>query len=375
MGLQDRDYVRGKQGSSGRRGSFRGGGAGPSATWYGRLFDRLGWSVTVWLVVINVTVFVGEMLIRNTPWGTMAIPSMIAWTEGATPDMKARAVRPTNVPLEQRLANGVPIVDPQTNQLIGRERWVVTNLLQGWGHFSTAKAFLALEVWRFISFQFLHVSLIHLVLNMLALWVFGPDVEEYLGRKRYMALYLVCGVFGAVSYLLLNLLGQIIPGGSMIPGLLVDDVRTPLVGASAGIFGIMLAAAFVAPNRVIQVLFVFSVRQRPAIYAFLAIAILSLLLGSNNAGGEAAHIGGAAAGYYFIRRMYLLRDFFDVLGEDGASAKGAPRGGKPAPKPGPSSQVDAILDKIRQQGQESLSDAERKILAEATAARQQGDQR
>lgn len=358
-----------------------------SSSWLGRLFDRLGWSVTVWLIVINVTVFVGEMLIRNTPWGTMVVPSMVVWTEAATPEMKARAVTPNNVPLEAKLTRGVPIVDPQTSQVIGNQRWVQTNLLNGWGHFSTAKAFLALEVWRFVSFQFLHVSLIHLGLNLLALWVFGPDVEEYLGRKRYMALYLVCGVFGAVTYLLLNLLGQVIPGGSMIPGLLVDDIRTPLVGASAGIFGIMLAAAFVAPHRIIQVLFVFSVRQRPAIYAFFAIAVISLLLNTNNAGGEAAHVGGAAAGYYFIRRMYLLRDFFDVLGEDGDKGKkpgpsrGSPRAvageAKPVavsvtPEP---AEVDAILDKIRQQGSQSLTEAERKILAEATNSRQQEPKR
>jgi hypothetical protein len=84
--------------------------------------------------------------------------------------------------------------------------------------------------------------------------------------------------------------------------------------------------------------------------------------------------------------MYLLRDFFDVLGEDGSSGKkpGLARGagkGAGANSSGPASsagasdpnaaQVDAILDKIRQQGSQSLSEAERKILAEATSARQQ----
>jgi hypothetical protein len=182
-------------------------------------------------------------------------------------------------------------------------------------------------------------------------------VEEYLGRKRYLAIYLVCGVFGALAYLLLNLLGNLLPNVH-IPALLFQDPRTPLVGASAGIFGIMLAAAFVVPQRVIDLLFVIPIRVKPAVYLFLGLSVISLVMGSANAGGEAAHVGGAVAGYYFIRHMYHLRDFFDVFG----------RSEKPGAARINQSEVDRILAKIHQHGESSLDDDERETLKRATDA-------
>jgi membrane associated rhomboid family serine protease len=55
------------------------------------------------------------------------------------------------------------------------------------------------EFWRFISFQFLHANLSHLLFNMIGLYFFGSIVEQYLGSKRYLAFYLLCGVAGAAA--------------------------------------------------------------------------------------------------------------------------------------------------------------------------------
>ncbi|MCB1282387.1 MAG: rhomboid family intramembrane serine protease, partial [Salinibacterium sp.] len=116
----------------------------------------------------------------------------------------------------------------------GYGRW---SRLHDLGHFSTAKAFfdiqsdgkliLNLQVWRFVTFQFLHDlgSIWHIVLNMFGLWIFGRTVEQYLGGKKYLAFYLVCGIFGALLYLLLNLLGSM---GLHIPGVMMSDPHTPL---------------------------------------------------------------------------------------------------------------------------------------------------
>ena len=83
------------------------------------------------------------------------------------------------------------------------------------GYFSTEKMTWGggLEFWRFLTFQFLHANPVHVAFNMMGLYIFGGMVEEHLGRKKYLAFYLVCGVFGAFMYLLLNLLGG---SGSMI---------------------------------------------------------------------------------------------------------------------------------------------------------------
>ncbi|MBY0307302.1 MAG: rhomboid family intramembrane serine protease [Phycisphaerales bacterium] len=352
MGVSDRDYARVNEN--------RWGGAPPGSQAAGgrpRRFDPRSWSMTGWLVFVNVAVWIAGIGMFFIPGdrGWVAVPVDIVWEPGVAESVKARALE-VDVSKQQKIVAGAPII-VRTGQRVGTQRYTPMTLDQAWGHFSTAKAFGQLEVWRFVTFQFLHSGWTHLILNMIGLWTFGPDVEDYLGRKRYLALYLACGVFGAVSYLLLNLVGNLLPSVH-IPGLLFQDVRTPLVGASAGIFGIMLAAAFVVPQRVIDLLFVIPIRVKPAVYLFFGISVINLIFGARNAGGEAAHVGGAVAGYYFIRNMYLLRDFFDVFG---ASRKpGAARVNQ--------AEIDRILAKIHQHGEPALDDEERETLRRATEA-------
>lgn len=355
MGIHDRDYARADRNAP-RQGT--------------RLLPSPArWSMTLWLIVINVAIFAIGLLLMRTGAGQTLVPGPVQFN--------------SNVPIQVQRApvligpidpqnNRAPLFDPATRQLIGAQQFYTMTLDQAWGHFSTAKGFLSLEVWRFITFQFLHSGWTHIFLNMLGLWVFGPDVEAFLGRRRYLALYLTCGAFGAVAFLLLNFLGNTLGQQYRIPGLLFDDVTTPLVGASAGIFGIILAAAYVAPQRMLYILGIIPMRQRPAAYLLIAIAAVQLILGSNNAGGEAAHLGGGLAGYFFIRRMYLLRDFFDVLGPEKPSKAKAPTGKPPPAPPDPHAvEVDRILAKITATGQASLTDAERETLARAAGTSNQ----
>ncbi|MBT4524096.1 MAG: rhomboid family intramembrane serine protease, partial [Phycisphaerae bacterium] len=97
--------------------------------------------------------------------------------------------------------------------------------LKDWLHLSTTHSILGVQYWRFIGFQFLHANFQHLLFNMIGLYFFGPLVEQYLGGKRFLAFYLLCGIFGAVLYLLLNLGGLIF--GDSIPGFLFNDPSTP----------------------------------------------------------------------------------------------------------------------------------------------------
>jgi membrane associated rhomboid family serine protease len=298
---------------------------------------------------------------------------------GVPPEVRSRAVVVERELITMSGAPACAVVDPETKKIVGGKFVQAVPVVEYWGHFSTAKAFFGLEVWRFVSFQFLHANLTHLVMNMFGLYFVGPLVEQYLGRKRYLAYYLTCGVFGALMYLLLNVMGYgllalKVVASAKVPGLLFDDTYTPLVGASAGIFGILMAAAFIAPNAIVQVMFVIPMRMRTAVYAFVAIAAGSLILGSSNAGGEAAHLGGAAAGAFFIRRMHLLRDFFDVLG-DSRGPKTGPVKAATVTRAGPPTQeqVDRVLAKVSAGGIASLSEAEKEILkADTLAKRERG---
>lgn len=251
-----------------------------------------------------------------------------------------------------------------------------------WGHFSTFQGFQRLEVWRLVTFQFLHDpnSILHLAFNMFGLWVFGGIVEQTLGRRKYLAFYLVCGIFGGLLYLLLNLLGGIF--NIRLPGVLFADPKTPLIGASAGVFGVIMACAYIAPTMVVQLIFPpISMKMRTLAYIYVGIAAVNLLLGGRNAGGDAAHIGGALAGAYFIRNSHLLLDFFDVW-KDSRKQKRPGGGRSPAGGGGASkaerrraseeAEIDAILAKIQEQGIGSLNAREKKLLAKDTERRRGG---
>jgi membrane associated rhomboid family serine protease len=220
-------------------------------------------------------------------------------------------------------------------------------------------------MWRYLTFQFLHGSVSHIFFNMFGLWIFGGMVEQYLGSKRYAAFYLTCGVFGAVSYLLLNLLGARV--GVRLPGVLFDSLYTPLVGASAGVFGVIMACAYIAPNAIVQLLFPpIPLKLKWFAYGYVAFAAWNLLRGGSNAGGDAAHIGGAIAGFFFIRNAHLLRDFFDIFGD---SRKQSESGGGGARKRPDDSEVDRILAKVARDGLGSLTDPEKSTLRRASERR------
>ncbi len=260
---------------------------------------------------------------------------------------------------------GRPVVDPNGKpvfQSVGRRWFTLRPPLDCWGHFSTGKAFLQLEVWRFLTFQFLHGSVWHLVFNMLGLYFVGWMVEERLGTRRFAAFYLACGICGAGLYLLLNVTANSLVAAGIdgnMPPLLFSDPYTTLIGASAGVFGVLMAAAFLRPRERVYVFFAIPLRLKWAVYLFLVLAIANLLAGGPNAGGDAAHVGGAIAGALFIRRPGWLSDFFDEFARPEQLAPAA------APVPLDASDDDAVLEKIDRSGLESLTQAERDALRRA----------
>jgi membrane associated rhomboid family serine protease len=164
------------------------------------------------------------------------------------------------------------------------------------GYFSFTTAIIHLQLWRFITFQFLHANVQHIFFNMLSLYFFGPIVEAYLGTRRYLAFYLISGIGGGLGYIALYYLG-----------FLQGDPRTPLVGASAGIFGVLIGAAQIAPDvRVMMMFPPIPMRLKTMAWVFIGIAIYTVYSNGNNAGGQAAHLGGALIGFILIRNTRWL---------------------------------------------------------------------
>lgn len=252
---------------------------------------------------------------------------------------------------------------------------VPTDILYDLGYLSRYQLMDQWQVWRVLTFQFLHANIWHVAFNMFGLWVFGGIVERHLGFKRYAAFYLVCGIAGGVTYLLLSLLGYIAMqmGLPKMPALLFDSEHTPLIGASAGVFGVIMACAYIMPDAEVQLIFPpVTLRMKLMAYGYVAIAAINLFTHGQNAGGDAAHIGGAVAGYFFIRRPHLLRDFFDVFGNSNLPPR-KPAGAHSRASKGPDRvEVDRILSKVQNEGLASLTEKERRTLREATEAQRGG---
>jgi membrane associated rhomboid family serine protease len=254
-----------------------------------------------------------------------------------------------------------------------------SDLMTQIGHFSTYKVTWdgGLQFWRFLTFQFLHSGLMHIAFNMFGLYMFGPMVEQQLGRRKYLAFYLTCGLFGAFTYFLLNALGAMLPN---LPFVLINNPQTQLVGASAGVFGVIVACARISPNTTVQLIIPpVPVKLKYLAYAYVGIATFTVLTRGHNAGGEAAHLGGAAAGFFFIRHSHLLRDFWDVVTDSRKPRKVRTSDLMGNPKlriaRDDESELDALLDRVNQVGHANLTKREKDRLAELTRRRREADGR
>ena len=360
MGLYDRHYYRDDR---------------PGAGLFGREgIARLRMvSVNTWIIIICVAVFVIDGFLPRQYWKpvriTSDLPVMVQLTGGP------QYVEVTSGDESRRLFFERRVVDVSQRppQPVGTVEYQYMPPLQRWLHFSTHAAITRIEFWRFIGFQFLHANLSHLVFNMLGLFFFGPIVEQHLGSKRYLAFYLLCGIFGALMFLLLNILGitatLVLHEGVRIPGFIFTSPYTPLVGASAGIFGVLMAGAYLAPRAQVLLFFIIPMQLRTLAYLLFAFAVWQVLTGGKNAGGEAGHLGGAIAGYYFIRRSHHLHGFFDFLGRADPTSHHYRRSRGAAKRPADRAtggEIDRILDKIKRDGLHSLTDEEKRILSEAS---------
>ena len=242
---------------------------------------------------------------------------------------------------------------------------VMDHRLYEWGAFSIESALRQGKLWEFLTFQFLHGSLIHLLFNSVGLYFFGPWMERWWGARRFLVFYLLCGAAGAAFYTLLWTLG-------MFPN---ESAQTGLIGASAGIYGILMGVAVIAPNLRVALIFPpIEMSMRQMAMLILAIAVLTVLTGfGDNEGGEAGHLGGAILGLLLVRKPQLLKwlDRREAMIEIIRPRAFDP---KQPPKLRPrtevdlalSTEVDRVLDKVSQHGFQSLTQAERAILVAAS---------
>ena len=240
--------------------------------------------------------------------------------------------------------------------------------------------------WQFLTTMFLHGGYFHLAINMFVLWMFGSQVENLWGSKRFLVFYILSGL-----------------GASLLHSLVTmsDAVQVPAVGASGAIFGVMIAFGLLFPNQVILVGLFIPMRARTAVLVFIAI---DLFAGIRDIPGDNiahfAHLGGALTGFILLKTNLHTTIVNKLTGK--SSNKQIHRV-QPPPKPSRFSradrrqsakiidatfhdvpekpprnapvsmdfgenqeQVDRILDKISAQGYQSLTQEEKDLLQQAS---------
>lgn len=227
-------------------------------------------------------------------------------------------------------------------------------------------------VWQLFTFQFLHAGLFHLAFNLLALWFFGRPVEGRLGTANFLKVYFAGGFAGG---LLQTALAWALPGyyGQYV------------MGASAGICALIAVFALMEPEAII-ILLVFPLKAKYLLAIETCIALFFTLVPSNTGVAHAAHLGGIAAGFAFIKwNLYAgwrfnWRPFRNRARRrelvKAATVKPAfwknkagkiPAAEQVEPEEFISREVDPILDKISAHGIQSLTPREKQILEAARA--------
>jgi len=247
--------------------------------------------------------------------------------------------------------------------------------------------------WQLVSYQFLHANFWHIFMNLFALWMFGSELENLWGSKKFLYIYLLSGIGAAIVHMI-------------ITPMLGGDIR-PTVGASGAVYGILLAFGMTFPNRPIFMFPLFI--PIPAKYFILIFAGLELFSGISGNDGVAhfAHLGGAFTAFLLLKfgsRLPFLNnsnnnynDVFSGTYANRDNYEGSQKKTFHSPfkvnwsittkqeKPVnqnssvfftktyivegevvPQSVIDLILDKITLSGFQSLTEKEKKILTEVS---------
>ncbi len=223
--------------------------------------------------------------------------------------------------------------------------------------------------WQLVTYLFLHGGFMHLFFNMFALWMFGMELENVWGSKKFLFYYLLCGVgAGLTNLFIAPLFAQV----------------APTVGASGAVYGVLLAFAMMYPDRPIFIYFLFPVKAKYFITFFILLELFNGVMGTRSGVAHFAHLGGALVGFLYLMaewdRIPVKRWFAGFRNSRTGSLKhhrgsadiqdakyyDIPKDQGKRDGTIDQNRIDEILDKISKSGYQNLTAEEKKILFEAS---------
>jgi membrane associated rhomboid family serine protease len=225
------------------------------------------------------------------------------------------------------------------------------------------------QLWQLVTYMFMHGSFMHLLFNMFALWMFGMELENEWGSKKFLSYYFICGLGAGIANL-------------FIAPLLAP--AAPTIGASGAIYGVLIAFGMMYPDRPIFVYFLLPIRARYFVMIYMALEIYAGVTSTSDGVAHIAHLGGAAVGFLLIlwdQKRFPFQELLsrtheryvptEKVNEYSGVAQGRIYDAKyfdvrDRNEKISQARIDEILDKISQSGYQSLSESEKKLLFDAS---------
>jgi len=216
--------------------------------------------------------------------------------------------------------------------------------------------------WSIITYFFLHINFSHILWNMLFLYWFGKIIHNNIGNNALISLYILGGIIGGLLYMAIY---NIIPYyGNQIN-------QSLMLGASAGVFSVVIGSATLIPNYTFHLLFIGPIKIKYIALFYVASSFLDIT--GNNSGGEIAHLGGALIGYLYIKQLQngnnmgnpiirILNFFHNPKVNKSKDNYSYQNINKEISQ----DDIDKILDKISKSGYSSLNKSEKEKLFNAS---------
>jgi membrane associated rhomboid family serine protease len=205
------------------------------------------------------------------------------------------------------------------------------------------------KLWQLITYSFLHGGLIHIGVNMFMLWTFGTVVAHRWGDRDFLIYYFVCVLGGALASWLSH------PHG-----------MAPTIGASAGVIGVLLGFAMMYPDSEVMLPILIRMRMKTFMLCVVGLEAFLAVVPLETGVAHFAHLGGVAAGWIYLKQDWRLSAFSRKLKAQRARVKMTQNSHREQRRQAHSAEVDRILEKISSEGIESLTEAERNVLRDAS---------
>lgn len=237
-----------------------------------------------------------------------------------------------------------------------------TNFLVNWLALPSDTNSFLIKPWTIITYGFLHTKFLHILFNLIGLFYIGHLFKEYFTSKQVLNFYIYGTIFGGILFIL---------SYNFFPVFSSSKDQNILMGASAGVYAILVGIATYLPNYQFKIPLIGFIKLWHIVALWIFLDIIQIPV--NNAGGHFAHLGGALFGFFYVytisnKKLNFMNPFKELFKKKEKKLKTVYNSGNKAPKGSygykskNQREIDEVLEKIKKSGYDSLTQEEKDFL-------------